>query len=77
MGIVLQFGSRSPVVCSEISQAQDDEIQDLLTEVLSSCPACEGLGQFMHKHPISGTIAASPCPCGGTDEDRIDFGGAA
>jgi len=64
------------------AQAQADEIQALLSKVLDSCPACGGIGHFVHKHPVSGTIAHSPCPCGGTDEDRIDlndfdFNGAA
>ena len=77
MGIVIQFGSRSPVVCTEITQAHADEIQDLLTEVLGECPACRGLGEFFHKHPITGTISTSLCPCGSTDGDRFDFGGAA
>lgn len=75
MGIVLQFRSRQPIACTEITQQQHDEIQALLSEVLVACPACEGTGQFTHKHPITGTIACSPCPCGGTDEDRVDLDG--
>lgn len=79
---VIAFPRRFRVICSEVTQAQADEIQSLLFKALQSCPACEGAGYFTHKHPVFGTIATSPCPCGGTDEDRIDiddpfFGGAA
>jgi hypothetical protein len=56
------------------------DIQALLTKTLAACPACTGRGVFHHKHPVTGLMTFSPCPCGGTDEDRIDlndFGGAA
>lgn len=76
---VLTFPRRFQVLCSEITQAEADEIQNVLSDILSACPACRGRGVFPHKHPITGSIAFSPCPCGGTDEDRIDhdFDGAA
>lgn len=79
MGALLQFPRRFRVLCSEITQEQADEIQSVLSETLSACPACTGRGVFPHKHPITDSIAFSRCPCGGTDEDRIDhdFDGAA
>lgn len=79
MGIVLQFPRRSPVVCSEITQEHADEIQDVLSQTLSACPACTGRGVLLFKGP-NGLLGYTSCPCGGTDEERIDlsdFGGAA
>jgi hypothetical protein len=82
MSNVIAFPRRFRVICSEVTQAQADDLQSLLFETLQSCPACDGVGHFTHKHPAFGTIATSPCPCGGTDEDRVDldrpdFGGVA
>lgn len=83
MSNVISLPRRLRVVCSEISEQQLDEAQvrlnSLLTNGLISCPACTGRGVFPHKHPVTGEVAFSPCPCGGTDEDRIDhdFDGAA
>lgn len=80
MSNVVHFCLAPSFASSVVSRSEAEEIQALLSEVLTSCPACDGVGHFTHKHPVSGTIACSPCPCGGTDEDRIDlndFGGAA
>ncbi|KLK91390.1 hypothetical protein AA309_20015 [Microvirga vignae] len=83
MNNVLAFPRRRRVMCSDVSEQQVDEAQDRLNSLLTSglifCPACTGRGIFPHKRPVTGSIALSPCPCGGTDEDRIDvdFGGAA
>ena len=70
MGIILQFPRRSQVTCSEITEAQAEAA---LFEVLASCPACTGRGWFHHKHPVTGLLAFTPCPCGGTDADRIEL----
>ena len=79
MADVIVFSRRPPVVCSEITQVQADRIQALLTDTLNECPACTGRGVLLYKDPVTGLLATAPCPCGGTDEDRIDidFGGAA
>jgi hypothetical protein len=80
MSKVTPFRKAPSFQCRTVSQAEVIDIQELLKKTLAACPACEGIGYFTHKHPVFGTIATSPCPCGGTDEDRIDlndFGGAA
>jgi hypothetical protein len=80
MSKVTPFPKAPSFECLTVSQADVVDIQELLSEVLPSCPACAGIGQFAHKHPVYGWISWAPCPCGGTDEDRIDlndFGGAA
>jgi len=80
MSNVLSFRRRSPVICTETTEAQAADIQALLSRVMTACPACTGRGVFPHKNRITGLIDFSPCPCGGTEEDRIDlndFGGAA
>jgi hypothetical protein len=80
MSKVTPFPKAPSFQCRTVSQAEVIDIQALLRKTLAACPACAGRGQFPHKHPVSGLVAFSPCPCGGTDEDRIDlndFGGAA
>jgi hypothetical protein len=79
MADVIAFPPRLRVVCTEFTKAQADAVQALLFKTLSACPACTGRGAFEYKHPITGRLDFAPCPCGGTDEDRIDldFGGAA
>lgn len=79
MADVIVFSRRAPVVCTAITQAQADAVQALLSKALSECPACTGRGAFPYKNQTTGLLDFAPCPCGGTDEDRIDldFGGAA
>lgn len=84
MADVIAFPSRLRVACSEIAQQQASEAQDLLNSLMIraaiACPSCSGRGHMLYKHPATGLLATAPCPCGGTDEDRIDlndFGGAA
>lgn len=64
-------------VCSEITQAQADSIQAFLREILDECPTCTGRGVFLFKDRLTGLVDHAPCPCGGSDADRVDFGGAA
>ena len=74
------FRKAPAVECRVVSQAEVIDVRALLTNALATCPACTGRGVFHHKHPVTGFFTFSPCPCGGTDEDRIDlndFGGAA
>jgi len=84
VGALLQFPRRFRVLCSEVAAEQLDEAQarlnDMLAKSLIACPACAGRGLFPHKHPVTGFLAFTSCPCGGTDEDRIEgpeFDGAA
>lgn len=76
MGAVAQFPRRFRVLCSDVSLEQLDEAQtrlsDMLTNSLIACPACAGRGLFPHKHPVTGFLSFTSCPCGGTDEDRIE-----
>ena len=73
MATLLHFPPHSPVTCFEITEAQAEAAQAALFEVLASCPACTGRGWFHHKHPVTGLLAFTPCPCGGTDADRIEL----
>jgi hypothetical protein len=73
MADVISFPPRLRVVCSEITQAQTDAVQALLAKTLNACPACQDRGAFSFKNPTTGLLDFAPCPCGGTDEDRIDF----
>ncbi|KFG68673.1 hypothetical protein [Microvirga sp. BSC39] len=79
MGSIVSFPRRLRVVCTETMQIQADEVQALLSKTLNECPACTGRGAFTFKNPATGLLDCGPCPCGGTDEDRVDFdfGGAA
>lgn len=79
MADVVAFPRRLRVICTETTQVQADAVQALLSKALNGCPACSGRGAFTFMNPTTGLLDCAPCPCGGTDEDRIDFdfGGAA
>lgn len=70
---VTPFRKARSFECRTVSVAEIIDIQALLTKTLAACPACTGRGMFHHKHPITGLVAFSPCPCGGDDENRIDM----
>lgn len=83
MADVIAFPNRLPVICSEAIQ-QEEEAQALLNALILraqiACPTCGGTGRMNYKNRATGLLVNAPCPCGGTDEDRIDlndFGGAA
>lgn len=66
--------SRRMALCEFV----DEECCEL-PDVLPHCPACTGRGFFVYRDMV-GFPAFSVCPCGGTEEDRIDlddFDGAA
>ncbi len=77
MSNVIAFHRRLPIICSEISQKKVDEAQSLLNGLLArsmiACPACAGRGVMLFKNPTTGLLDHALCPCGGTDEDRIDL----
>lgn len=59
--------------------AEQVEIRDALIETMGSrCPACADRGVVFFQSAYGPSYR--PCPCGGTDADRVeipDFGGAA
>jgi hypothetical protein len=66
--------------CRTVSQQEAVDIQRLLTKTLASCPRCDDSGWIFFRRRSDNQPDAIPCPCGGTDEDRIDpndFEGAA
>lgn len=73
MGKIVPFRLAPSFQCRTVSKADAEEIQAILSETLAACPACTGRGVFPHKHPITGRMDFSPCPCGGTDEDRVEL----
>lgn len=87
--IAFPAGRRSRVLCSGITQAEADHAQIIIFQVMGGKPACRdcaGTGwKIGFRHLAVDRFDAferSPCPCGGTDEDRVDlndfdFGGAA
>lgn len=54
--------------------AEQVEIRDTLIEVLARCPACTGRGVVFFQSEFGASYR--PCPCGGTDEDRIELNDA-
>jgi len=72
MATILQFPRRSPVLCSEVTQPQADAAQAALFDVMGSCPDCTGRGWIFFKR-ADGRTGTVPCPCGGTDADRIEL----
>ncbi|MBA1156900.1 hypothetical protein [Microvirga mediterraneensis] len=85
MGTVIPFPQKPALrlVCSETSEQVHADVA-FLNSLLQHkanivCPTCIGRGLFIFKDAETGLLDSAPCPCGGTDEDRIspDFGGAA
>ena len=83
MADINAFPRRLPVTCSAIAHEKVQEARELLNSLILrsqiACPACTGRGVMLYKNSQTGLLDPAPCPCGGTDEDRIDFdfGGAA
>ncbi len=76
MGEVILFRPRSrPMITVE-----QIDIRDILNVTMGNelCAHCKGRGWIFTADAYGFSVA--PCPCGGTEEDRIDlndFGGAA
>ncbi|MBA1157796.1 hypothetical protein [Microvirga mediterraneensis] len=80
MADVIAFPRHLRVVCSEVTEARTTALTAFFRDVLPACPCCHGRGVFLFRDPVTRLPDHAPCPCGGTDEDRIDlndFGGAA
>lgn len=77
MGEVVRFPARlrpiQPITAEQV------EVRDALIVTMGSrCSACADRGVVFFQSAFGPSYR--PCPCGGTDEDRIDlsdFGGAA
>jgi len=48
------------------------EIRDILLDTMSACPRCTGRGVVFFKR-ADGEPDFLPCPCGGTDADRVEL----
>ncbi|MFC4172670.1 hypothetical protein ACFOYU_11455 [Microvirga sp. GCM10011540] len=73
MGTVLQFPRRSSLICHEVTQAQADAAQSALFGMMQECVRCSDRG-WIFFYRANGIPDVLPCPCGGTDADRIDLG---
>lgn len=69
MGVVLQFPHRSPIICSEVTEAQAEAAQSALFASMTACPRCADRGVVFFSR-VDGSPDFLPCPCGGTDADR-------
>lgn len=72
MATIIQFPRRSPVICSEITEAQADAAQAALFGAMTACVRCADRGWIFFKR-ADGSPDALPCPCGGSDADRIEL----
>lgn len=72
MGIIIQFPHRSPVICSEITEAQHEAAQAALFGAMTACPRCADRGWIFFNR-ADGSPDALPCPCGGSDAERIQL----
>lgn len=72
MGTVIPF-PKAP--CSPYRTATNTEVteaQSAVARIMSECPACTGRGVIVFQC-FDGEAGYAPCPCGGTDEDRIEI----
>jgi hypothetical protein len=72
MGKVTPFPLARPVTRATITATEADDIQRAVMDAFADCPACRGRGVFLYRRP-DGLPGSAPCPCGGTDEDRIEL----
>ena len=52
--------------------AEQIEVRDTLLDTMTACPRCADRGWIFFKC-VNGSPDAIPCPCGGTDADRIEL----
>ena len=71
MGIVIPFPKPPSFTCHTVTKAEADAAQVILFETMAACPACTGRGFTVRDTEFGYEIR--PCPCGGTDRDRIDI----
>jgi len=72
MGVVLPFPRSPRFACLPVYLDAAAEAQAAVAHIMGSCPDCTGRG-FIFFTDTDGDHAARPCPCGGTDADRIEI----
>ena len=80
--IVLPFGRRPRVVCSEVTQAHANNVQSILSRSMAECPECGDSGLRVRAKNLRLTqledFDIRVCTCSADiDLDSADFGGAA
>lgn len=70
MATVIPFPLAPSFRYQTVTKAEIAKALGLELEALSVCPTCKGRGVFLYLRS-DGWLAGAPCPCGGTDADRI------
>lgn len=69
MGYSRPFKCAPSIVCATVSLADEETIT--LPYRVASCPACDGIGEFIYRN-AAGFLDVAECPCGG-DEESVDL----
>lgn len=69
MGYSRPFRFAPSIICETVSLADEETVT--LPYRVASCPACDGVGEFIFRN-AAGFLDVAECPCGG-EEDAVDL----